>query len=146
MARRSSTLINTTLDASVISKYEVIKKVADNLPMLEELAAADLDVIEAALGELLDFTGITVVAGATSSWDAENKVLTVAAVKGDKGDTGEQGPQGIQGVQGLQGIRGLTGSKGDKGDKGDTGVNGATPTVNIVYNESTGDLEYTVTY
>lgn len=126
---RASTLQNTNLLAvnrEIGSKYDVVKVVSEHLVEIEQLAAEDIEGLIASLNEAKDFTGITVVGGASAGWDAVSKVLTVPTVKGDTGAQGLQGEQGIQGIQGAQGLRGPTGLKGDKGDRGIQGPAGLT--------------------
>ena len=149
MATRSSSLQNSTLTAlarEIDSQYDAVKTVSDNIDAVVAVASEDLDALTTALNQAKDFTGITVVTGTSASWDPNTKVLTVPTVKGDKGDKGDTGAQGIQGLQGLQGVKGDTGRKGDVGPAGMNGTIGKTPEISISYNESTGDLEYTVTY
>lgn len=145
MSTRSSSLNNTTATAmarEIASKYDVVKAVSEALPDIELVAATDTESLIAAINEAKDFTGITVVAGETASWDAATKVLTVPTLQGVQGEQGIQGiqgevgptgargakgdagPQGEQGIQGAPGQRGLQGIQGDKGDKGDTGPQG----------------------
>lgn len=58
-----------------------------------------------------------------------------AGAKGEKGDTGATGQRGIQGIQGIQGVRGQAGVNGN---------DGKTPLYEFSYNETTGDLEYSL--
>ena len=149
MPTRSSSLQNSTLTAlarEINSQYDAVKTVSDNIDAIVAVANEDLDALTTALNQAKDFTGITVVAGASASWNPDTKVLTVPTVKGDKGDKGDTGAQGIQGPQGPQGVKGDTGQKGDIGPAGVNGTIGKTPEISISYNEATGDLEYTVTY
>jgi hypothetical protein len=138
-------VVNREID----SKYDAVLEVRDKLPEIEQVAGMDIDAILAALEAGQDFTGITVVTGPVTSWDAENKVLTVATVKGD---TGEQGVQGIQGVQGpmgpvgprgLAGVNGVNGSNGLNGAAGINGLNGMVPIIEFSI-DTNGDLIYEV--
>ena len=149
MPTRSSSLQNSTLTAlarEIDSQYDAVKTVSDNIDAVVAVASEDLDALVTALNQAKDFTGITVVTGASASWDPNTKVLTVPTVKGDKGDKGDTGVTGTQGIQGLQGIKGDPGRKGDIGPAGMNGTIGKTPEISISYNEATGNLEYTVTY
>lgn len=149
MATRSSSLQNSTLTAlarEIDSQYDAVKTVSDNIDAVVAVASEDLDALVTALNQAKDFTGITVVTGASASWDPSTKVLTVPVEKGadgEKGDQGETGPMGSKGPRGLQGIRG---PQGDRGVVGLNGRNGASFLPSITYNEVTGDLEYTYTY
>ena len=111
MSRRSSSLnqIDSGLSREIGSNFDNVKKVADNINAVVEVAATDLAGLAAALEEAKDFTGITVVVGEPASWDAVNKILTVPAVKGDKGDPGADGLDGSDGVDGLNGKDGVNG-------------------------------------
>lgn len=111
MSRRSSSLnqIDSGLSREIGSNFDNVKKVADNIGAVVEVAATDLAGLAAALEEAKDFTGITVVVGEPASWDAVNKILTVPAVKGDKGDPGADGLDGSDGVDGLNGKDGVNG-------------------------------------
>ena len=149
MATRSSSLQNSTLTAlarEINSQYDAVKTVSDNIAAVVAVAGEDLDALTTTLNQAKDFTGITVVTGTPASWDPNTKVLTVPTVKGDKGDKGDTGATGAQGLQGLQGVKGDPGRKGDVGPAGMNGTVGKTPEISISYNESTGNLEYTVTY
>ena len=149
MPTRSSSLQNSTLTAlarEIDSQYDAVKTVSDNIEAIVAVASEDLDALVTALNQAKDFTGITVVTGASASWDPYTKVLTVPTVKGDKGDKGDTGATGAQGIQGLQGIKGDPGRKGDVGPAGMNGTVGRTPEISISYNEATGNLEYTVNY
>ena len=130
MSRRSSSLnkIDSGLSREIDSNFDDVRKVANNISAIITAASSDLDGLTAALQEATDFTGITVVSGATSSWNPETKVLTIATVKGDDGEDGAVGPKGDKGdvgARGPQGLRGLTGEQGPKGDKGPSGANGS---------------------
>ena len=145
MSTRSSSLNNTTATAmarEIASKYDVVKAVSEALPDIEIVATTDTESLIAAINEAKNFTGITVVAGETASWNAETKVLTIPTLQGVQGEQGEQGiqgevgptgargakgdagPQGEQGIQGAPGQRGVQGIQGEKGDKGNTGPQG----------------------
>lgn len=91
MSRRASSLnvIDSGLSREIGSHFDDVKKVANNIDAVVEVAATDLEGLTAALVEAKDFTGITVVTGDTPDWDATNKVLTVPTLKGD---TGEDAP------------------------------------------------------
>jgi hypothetical protein len=145
MPRRSSSLNNLTgsgITREIDSKYDVIKNVSLHLADIESIATEDLVALKASLDQAKDFTGITVVAGVSASWDDVNKILTVPTLKGDqgiqgiqgeqgiigptgpKGVKGDQGVQGEQGIQGAPGTRGIQGIQGEQGLKGDTGPQG----------------------
>ena len=127
MSLRASSLQATntlSINREIDSKYDAVLAVKEKLPEIEIVAGMDIDALIAALEEAQDFTGITVVSGAETSWDPITKVLTVESVKGDTGATGPAGPQGIRGLQGVQGPRGLTGAAGINGTNGINGANG----------------------
>jgi hypothetical protein len=122
--RRSSTLNNYTASGAIQeigSKYDKIKELAETLKSYEKWLELDVDTLVADLEEAKDFTGITVVAGSTASWDPVGKVLTVPTVQGIQG---EQGPAGIDGVDGINGTNGVDGVDGVNGIDGTDGVDG----------------------
>lgn len=143
---RASSLNNATesviLD-KINSKYDVVKSVADKIDDVEIVAGLDLASTADAIVDL------------NAQLDAIEAEIAAGAMKGDTGEQGPVGPQGPigpAGPQGLQGVPGMAGAKGAKGDRGTAGVdgvngyNGLTPIVSFSYNETTGDLEYTVSY
>ena len=149
MPRRASSLLNISnlaVSREIDSKYDAVKAVSEKLNDLDLFLATDTDALIASLNQALDFTGITVEAGALANWDAIGKVLTVPTVKGDTGDTGPQGETGATGATGATGSRGAQGAKGDKGDMGAPGVdgyNGLTPNI-IMYVDGSGNLHFEV--
>lgn len=137
---RASSLINVAgniIDERVDSKYDKVRIVAENIDAIVEVAGLDLAETATAVDGLLDTLGVI---------EAE---IAAGAMKGD---TGEQGPKGDKGdtgatgATGAQGPIGYTGAKGAKGDTGAVGPQGLTPTITMEYNNTTGDLEYTVVY
>jgi hypothetical protein len=139
--RRSSTLNNYTASGviqEIGSKYDNIVEAAEAFKKYEELLELDVDALIADLREATDFTGITVVAGSTSSWDPVTKVLTVSTVKGDKGDPGEDGIYGSDGADGADGV------DGQVGPAGHNGRDGLTPVVEFSYDPATGNLEFEI--
>ena len=137
---RASSLINVAgniIDERVDSKYDKVRIVADNIDAIVTVAALDLEETAVAvdgLADTLDAIQVEIAAGGLKGDTGEQ------GAKGDTGDTGATGPQGIQGPIGY------TGAKGDKGDTGAVGPQGLTPTITMAYNDTTGDLEYTVVY
>ena len=148
MSRRASSLTNISnlaVSREIDSKYDAVKAVSEKLDDLDLFLATDTDALIAALNQALDFTGITVEAGALANWDAGTKVLTVPTVKGDTGETGATGITGATGPQGLTGARGANGTTGAKGDMGTNGIdgkNGLSPVLEF-YVDSEGNLGYT---
>lgn len=166
MPRRSTSLNNTTgtaITREIDSKYDNVKIVADNI--------ADIDAIVAAIndGSFGDATAVinmvvaTGAEGSSATWDG----TTLTIPKGDTGDdltlvgivnngngtmtlTFSDGTvhttEDLTGDTGAQGIQGDTGVQGNAGSAGIPGTNGYTPTIVFSYNETTGDLEYTITY
>ena len=151
MAMRASSLANNPLAITreLDGKYELLLEIKSKFPEIEAVANMDIDAILAELEEAQDFTGITVVTGPATSWDPINKILTVAAVKGDTGLQGPQGPQGVTGPRGFtgpMGIRGADGTNGINGLNGASGYNGLNGMVPILEFsiDFDGDLAYEV--
>ena len=148
MPRRASSLTNISnlaVSREIDSKYDAVKAVSEKLDELDLFLATDTDALIASLNEAIDFTGVTVEAGALANWNASTKVLTVPTVKGDTGDTGATGTIGATGPQGLTGARGpagATGETGKNGTDGKDGKNGLSPVLEF-YVDSEGNLGYT---
>ena len=151
MSMRASILANNPLAITreLDGKYELLLEIKSKFPEIEAVANMDIDAILAALEAGQDFTGITVVTGPVTSWDADNKVLTVATVKGDDGPEGPQGPEGADGPRGLTGLRGIAGADGVdgadglNGAAGTNGLNGMVPILEFNI-DTDGDLAYEV--
>ena len=127
MPRRASSLLNVSnlaVSREIDSKYDAVKAVSEKLDELDLFLATDTDTLIASLNEAINFTGITVEAGALADWDAGIKLLTVPTIQGDTGLTGETGLTGATGPQGLTGARGANGTTGEKGDMGGAGPRG----------------------
>ena len=149
MSIRSTRLNNYGTNAithEIDSRYDVVKAVSLYLDQIQYITDTGIAELIAVLTEAKDFSGITVVAGETANWDSETKVLTVPTVQGEQGIEGETGLQGVQGERGERGFQGLKGDKGDTGSNGMNGANGLTPTIQLFYDDITGELSYEVTY
>lgn len=119
------------------SKYDIIKEVAEKLTDIENVNTLDLDQLNLA------------IVAAQDALTAIQDSIAAGAMKGDTGDQGPQGvagPEGPRGAQGVAGLPGATGPQGDVGPTGPAGEDGLTPNVVFSYNDTTGELEYDVTY
>lgn len=166
MPRRSSSLNNNTgtaINREIDSRYDNVKIVADNIADIDAIVAAINDGSFGDATSIINMVVATGTEGSSATWDG----TTLTIPKGDTGDdltltsivnngngtitltfsdgtvhttedlTGDTGPQGVQGVQGIQGVQGAAGING---------LNGYTPIITFSYNETTGDLEYDITY
>ena len=124
--RGSSLAYLNIANANVGSKYDVIKTVADKLPLLEAVLAVDWQEVLHTLTEAQSFTGITVASGPVAGWDPITKLLTVPTVQGVQGDSGADGIDGVDGINGTN------------------GVDGAIPNVEFFF-DAEGNLDYRVT-
>jgi len=124
--RGSSLAYLNIASANVGSKYDIIKTVADKLPLLEAVLAVDWQEVLSTLTEAQSFTGITVASGPVAGWDPITKLLTVPTVQGVQGDSGADGIDGVDGINGAN------------------GVDGAIPNVEFFF-DAEGNLDYRVT-
>ncbi len=166
MGRASSFNNNTNIASNreIGSEYDSIKIVADNIADIVEIVDEDIDALITSLNEAKDFTGISVVSGEEASFDSETKTITVPTVKGDTGISGSDGTDvyqtwlddgntgtvaefltSLKGTNGVDGSDGINGTNGVNGADGSDGDKGLSPTVELTYDESTGDLEFEVT-
>lgn len=132
MSRRSSSLnnIDSGLSREIGSNFDLVRSVAERLTEITYLAGEDIAGLTTSLNEAKDFTGITVVIGATPGWDAVTKTLTVTTEKGEVGAslTLDSAVDNLNGTYTWNFSDGssfttsdLTGAQGIQGPKGDTG-------------------------
>jgi 5,10-methylene-tetrahydrofolate dehydrogenase/methenyl tetrahydrofolate cyclohydrolase len=57
------------IDREINSNFEAVNVVSENIEVVKALSEADLVSLLSSLNEAKDFTGITVVSGATAEWD-----------------------------------------------------------------------------
>jgi len=88
---RSSTLAGltaTAINTEINSKYDIVKKVSDNIDAVISVADQDVEALTEALNEAKDFTGVHIVQigpNETPSWDADTKTLYISVVNGIDG-------------------------------------------------------------